>query len=174
MATLHRLENENVIYIKGSPEKILGLCRGQLIGGAPVPISTGKILYLVNKMGEDALRVLGMAYKTVPKDKVTITVEDIRGFTFLGLQGMIDPPREEAIEAVKKCRLSGIRVIMMTGDHAGTAKAIAEKLGIIKEGDSVITGEELSAMSDENLYEAVQKVSVFARIAPEHKLRITV
>src|SRR3989338_2838830 len=114
-----------------------------------------------------------MAYKMVSKDKVAITVEDMQGFTFLGLQGMIDPPREEVIHAIKKCKKSGIRVIMMTGDHAETARAIGKEIGIIEENESVIIGEALSAMSDEDLYEAVGKVSVFARIAPEHKLRIT-
>jgi len=173
MATLHRLENENVIYIKGSPERILGLCKDQLVNGVAVSVETEKTLCVVNKMAEEALRVLGMAYKTVPKDKIMITVEDMQGFTFLGLQGMIDPPREEAIHAIKKCKKSGIRVIMMTGDHAETARAIGKQIGIIKENESVIIGEELSRMSDEDLYEAVQKVSVFARIAPEHKLRIT-
>lgn len=173
MATLHRMENENVIYIKGSPEKVLGLCQDQLVGGVATPLANEKTLYIVNKMAEDALRVLGMAYKIVPKSKIAITVEDMHGFTFLGLQGMIDPPREEVIDAVKKCKRSGIRVIMMTGDHAETAKAIGKEIGIIEEGESVINGEALSAMSDEDLYEAVGKVSVFARIAPEHKLRIT-
>ena len=173
MATLHRLENENIIYIKGSPERILGLCQDQLVSGATVPLANDKTLYVVNKMAEEALRVLGMAYKTVPKDKITITMEDMRGFTFLGLQGMIDPPREEVIDAIKKCKKSGIRVIMMTGDHAETARAIGREIGIIEENGSVIIGEALSVMSDEDLYDAVGKVSVFARIAPEHKLRIT-
>ncbi len=174
MSTLHRSENGNVIYIKGSPEKILGQCRDQLINGKTVSVEIGNVLSAIDEMATDALRVLGMAYKTVSKDKTIITIEDMQGFTFLGLQGMIDPPREEVFEAVRKCRISGIRVIMMTGDHIETAKAIARQLGIIKEGDMAITGRELSEMSDEDLYEAVQKVSVFARIAPEHKLRITV
>ncbi|MFA5500560.1 MAG: HAD-IC family P-type ATPase [Candidatus Omnitrophota bacterium] len=173
MATLHALEKENVVYVKGSPEKILKLCQNQLIDGKIAPMESDKVLSIVSKMAAGALRVLGMAYKTVPKDKSSLTTEDIQGFTFLGLQGMIDPPREEAIEAVKKCKRSGIRVIMMTGDHVGTAKAIAGQLGIIKESDSALTGEDLSIMTDEELYEAVQTISVFARIAPEHKLKIT-
>jgi len=173
MASLHRLENENVIYIKGSPERILGLCQGQLINGATASVETEKTLYVVSKMAEEALRVLGMAYKTVPKDKITITVEDMRDFTFLGLQGMVDPPREEVVHAIKKCKKSGIRVIMMTGDHAETARAIGKEIGIIEENGAVIIGEELSRMSDEDLYEVVGRISVFARIAPEHKLRIT-
>lgn len=173
MATLHGLKSENIAYIKGSPEKVLKLCRDQLIDGKPVPPEFDKALSVAGKMASGALRVLGMAYKIMPKDKNSIAVEDIRDFTFLGLQGMIDPPREEAIEAVAKCKRSGIRVIMMTGDHAGTAKAIATRLGIAEDKSRVIIGEELSAMTDEALFEAVQTVSVFARIAPEHKLRIT-
>jgi potassium/sodium efflux P-type ATPase len=173
MATLHRFENENIIYIKGSPERILGLCRDQLIDGAVLPPETAKTLSVVDEMAAEALRVLGMAYKIVPKDKAAVTADDMKDFTFLGLQGMIDPPREEVIQAISKCKRSGIRVVMMTGDHAGTAKAIAGQIGIIKGAEGAITGEELSVMSDEDLYEAVQRVSVFARIAPEHKLRIT-
>jgi len=174
MATLHASENENIIYIKGSPEKVLGQCQNQLINGEIVSVESGSVLSAVKDMASDALRVIGMAYKTVPKSKTLITVEDMYGFTFLGIQGMIDPPREEVVGAVEKCKIAGIRVIMMTGDHIETARAIAKQLGIIKEDGMAITGRELSEMSDEDLYMAVQKVSVFARIAPEHKLRITV
>jgi len=119
------------------------------------------------------LRVLGMAYKTVPSEQTLLHPEDLKGLIFLGLQGMIDPPREEAIEAIRKCKTAGIKTVMITGDHAQTAKAIAQQLGIGGNGDRVLTGEELSGMSDEELYEVVDKVSVYARVAPEHKLRIT-
>ena len=112
-----------------------------------------------------------MAYKYVPRNKTSLTPEDMQGLTFLGLQGMIDPPREEAKEAVAKCRRAGIRVVMITGDHARTAKAIAAQLGI-GTGSEVLTGEDLSKMSDDELYEVVDKISVFARVAPVHKFRI--
>jgi len=173
MVTLHKAQDKNIIYLKGSPERLMDLCQNQLINGNTMPLNIEGILLKAKDMAKDALRVLGMAYKVVPKDKTALSPEDINGLTFLGLQGMIDPPREEVIEAVKNCNKAGIRVIMMTGDHAQTAKAIAQQIGIIKENDLVLTGEELSRMSEEDLYAAVQEVSVYARIAPEHKLRIT-
>jgi Ca2+-transporting ATPase len=109
----------------------------------------------------------------VPAEKKELNVEDLEGLTFLGIQGMIDPPREEVVEAVKKCTRAGIRVVMITGDHAQTAKAIAQQVGIGEDDASVLIGEQLSRMSDDELYEAVESVSVYARAAPEHKFRIT-
>ncbi|MFZ2938099.1 MAG: HAD-IC family P-type ATPase [Candidatus Omnitrophota bacterium] len=173
MLTLHKAQDKNIIYVKGSPERLLKLCQNQLINGNAAPLNSEGILLKAKDMAKDALRVLGMAYKVVSKDKIVLSPEDIRDFTFLGLQGMIDPPREEVIEAVKNCKKAGIRVVMMTGDHAHTAKAIASQIGLIEENDKVLTGEELSRMSDEDLYVVVQEVSVYARIVPEHKLRIT-
>jgi len=173
MATLHEGQGENIIYVKGSPERILGMCQKQLTDEGIEPLKSEAILEKAAEMGEEALRVLGMAYKTVPKEKTSLEPGDIGGLTFLGLQGMIDPPRQEAIEAVAKCKKAGIRSVMITGDHALTAKAIARQLGIMgSDKDKVLTGEELARMSDEELYEAVGKVSVYARVAPEHKLRI--
>jgi magnesium-transporting ATPase (P-type) len=140
-------------------------------------------------MAGDALRVLGMAHKIVPKDKTTLSSEDIQDLTFLGLKGMIDPPRPEVIEAVAMCKQAGIRPVMITGDHGLTALAIARKLGIVPEDDScLLTGEQIDELTDDDLYELVESVSVFAtdddlyelvesvsvfaRVAPEHKLRI--
>jgi magnesium-transporting ATPase (P-type) len=123
-------------------------------------------------MAKEALRVLGLAYKSVPKDKTSLSSEDLEGMTFLGLQGMIDPPREEAIEAVAKCKRAGIRVLMITGDHPRTAEAIAGQLGIQTSGGGVLTGEDLTRMSDDELYKVVEKVSVYARVSPAHKFRV--
>ena len=173
MVTLHKAQDKNIIYLKGSPERLLELCRNQLINGNVTSLNSEGILLKTKDMAKDALRVLGMAYKIMPKDKTALSPEDIQSFTFLGLQGMIDPPREEVIEAVKNCKKAGIRVVMMTGDHAHTAKAIACQIGIGDSHDDVLTGEELSKMTDEELYKIVEKVSVYARITPEHKLRIT-
>ncbi len=170
MATLHEGKGGNIIYVKGSPEKVLRMCQSQLINGSNEPLRNREILKKADDMAGESLRVLSMAYKTVSKEKMSLEPKDIENLTFLGLQGMIDPPREEAIEAVGKCKKAGIRTVMITGDHAQTAKAIARQLGI-DEG-KVLTGEELSRMSDEELYEVVDKVSVYARVAPEHKLRI--
>ena len=171
MATLHEGAKENVIYVKGSPERVLRMCQNQLVKGSIESLRSEEIQEKAGDMAGAALRVLGMAYKFVPNDKKTLKSEDLNGLTFLGLQGMIDPPREEVIEAVKKCKRAGIRVVMITGDHAQTAKAIARRVGI--GDDTVLTGEELSRMSDDELYEVVDTVSVYARVAPEHKFRIT-
>ncbi len=173
MATLHENQGENVIYVKGSPEKVLQMCQSQLIDGSIEPLRNEQILGKADEIARDALRVLSMAYKYVDKAKTSLEPEDMTGLIFLGLQGMIDPPREEAIEAVKKCKRAGIRTVMITGDHVQTAKAIARQLGIGEGEDKALTGEELSRISDEELYEVVDQVSVYARVAPEHKFRIT-
>ncbi|MFC1948707.1 cation-translocating P-type ATPase [Chloroflexota bacterium] len=173
MATLHQGKEENIIYVKGSPEKVLEMCRGQLTEQGEEPLQKDAILEKADEMAAEALRLLGMAYKTVPIKKTSLESDDIKELVFLGLQGMIDPPREEAIEAVSKFKKAGIRSVMITGDHVLTASAIARQLGILGEGqDGALTGEELAKMSDEDLREAVAKVSVYARVAPEHKLRI--
>ncbi|MFC1941462.1 cation-translocating P-type ATPase, partial [Chloroflexota bacterium] len=171
MATLHEDKEKNVIYAKGSPETIVEMCQDQLTDEGVVPLDSEDVLKKEDKMAAGALRLLGMAYKTVPKEKTTLELADMQGLTFLGLQGMIDPPREEAIEAISKCKTAGIRSVMITGDHVLTAKAIARQLGILSQ-DGALTGEQLARMSNEELYEAVGKVSVYARVAPEHKLRI--
>jgi Ca2+-transporting ATPase len=175
MATLHQHqgENKNIIYVKGSPEKLMELCQDQLIEGIIRPLRTEEVLAKADELGKEGLRVLAMGYKSVFRDKIKLNPEDIGGLTFLGLQGMIDPPKEGVVEAIKKCKTAGIKTIMITGDRAKTAVAIAEKIGIAEEGDKVLTGGELSRMSDDELYEVVAQVSVYARTVPEHKLRIT-
>ncbi len=171
MATLHRDTLDNVIYVKGAPEKLLGMCSGQMIDGAISPLEVGHVLAAADSMAGDALRVLGLAARRVPSHKTALSTDDLQDMVFLGLQGMIDPPREEAIEAVARCKRAGIRVVMITGDHAATAAAIAAQLGIAKDG-RVLTGEEISRMSDDELREVVDSVSVYARVSPEHKYRI--
>ncbi len=173
MATLYEGDANNILYVKGSPEVILKMCQTQLsdVGIEPTKIET--VLEKTDEMAGEGLRLIGMARKIMPKDKKSIEIAHMEGLVFLGLQAMIDPPREEVIEAVHKCKIAGIRPVMITGDHAKTAKAIAHQLGIIDSTiDTVITGEELTRMSDDELYKLVNKVSVYARVAPEHKLRI--
>ncbi len=173
MATLHKGDEGNIVYVKGSPERVLKMCQSQLIEGDIKPLMTEEILSKSDEMAKDALRVLGMGYKVVEKEKTSLTSEeDLVGLTFLGLQGMIDPCREEAIEAVRKCKGAGIRVLMITGDHAQTAKAIAGELRIGEGEERVLSGAEIQRMDDIELSEVVDKVSVYARVAPEHKFRI--
>lgn len=173
MATLHHGKENNIVYVKGSPERILGMCHNQLVNGKVEPLQSKQILGKADEMARDALRVLAMAYKHVDRTKTSLNPPDMKDLTFLGLQGMIDPPREEAIEAVRKCKKAGIRVVMITGDHVQTAKAVARQLEIGRDNDRALTGEELSGMSDKELYKVVDEVSVYARVAPEHKLRVT-
>jgi len=169
MVTLHEENGEHIVYVKGSPERILGMCQTQMIDGEIEPINREDIVKKSDEMAEEALRLLAMAYKVT--DKGSLDQEDLKNMTFLGIQGMIDPPREEAIDGVERCRSAGIRVVMITGDHANTAKAVARLLGI--DADRVLSGGDLSQMSDDELYDVVEDVSVYARVAPEHKFRVT-
>ncbi|MCL7413671.1 MAG: HAD-IC family P-type ATPase, partial [ANME-2 cluster archaeon] len=169
MATLHEADGGNIIYVKGSPERVLEMCSTRMEDGNIRPVNKENTLEKANEMAHEALRLLAMAFKIT--DKTILHESDLEDMTFLGIQGMIDPPREEAIDGVKKCRSAGIRVAMVTGDYASTAKAIASKLGI--DTHRVLTGDQLSRMSDDELYSIVEDTSVYARVTPEHKLRIT-
>jgi Ca2+-transporting ATPase len=173
MATLHQGVDGSIAYVKGSPEKIIRMCNSCLVNGEVVPLPAEEVHDKAAAMGREALRVLAMAFKKLPGNKNTISPDDLNGLVFLGLQGMIDPPRQEAIDAVAKCKKAGVRTVMITGDHAVTAIAVAKELGILQENDNrALTGEELFRMDDTELYNQVEKVSVYARVAPEHKLRI--
>lgn len=173
MATLHEGEDGNVIYLKGSPERVVMLCSEHLVVDASHPLDQDAVKQEVERMAKEALRVIGMAYKRVDMSKTELTLGDLENLTFLGLQGMIDPPRPEAVEAVSRCSGAGIRTIMITGDHVLTAKAIAHQIGITESADApACDGTSLQELSDEDLREMVAEVSVFARVAPEHKLRI--
>ncbi len=173
MATLHETEEGNELYVKGSPERVLQMCSDQFTGTQTEPLDRDTVLGFARDMANDALRVLAMAYKRYEKDKVSLDTSDIEGLTFLGLQGMIDPPRQEAIDAVAQSSKAGIKSVMITGDHVATARAVAEQLGIPAGEEEVLTGEQLGGMTDQELYEVVGKVSVYARTAPEDKYRIT-
>ena len=173
MATLHEGEHERYVFVKGSPEQVLALCWHQLRDTGSAPLEVERLLSEAGGLAAEALRLLAMAWKTVPKTHTRITSKDLHTLTFLGIEAMIDPPRQEAIDAIGKCRSAGIRPVMITGDHAITATAVARQLGIIDQDDvTAVGGEELAAMSDDDLRECVATVSVFARVAPEHKLRI--
>jgi len=174
MATLHPRDGGRVVYIKGSVERLLSLSKYYLRGGRAVPLEqtdAQAIMQANTAMASEAMRVIATAYVDLPSELEDLKDEDIRGnLVFVGLAGMADPPREEAKEAVKLCRQAGIKVIMITGDHKATAESIAYQLDLPQ--GKAITGVELQEMSDEELSQQVEDISVFARIEPLHKLRI--
>ena len=169
MATLNQNESQYLI-IKGAPEVILKRCHRHFTGE---PVETEKVLEQIERMGEKGMRVLAVAekkregYKTSELSKRELE----NGFEFAGLMGMIDPPRAEAIEAIRACHDAGIVVKMITGDHHATARSIGMEIGLSAKGDTV-TGRELTVMDDNTLAEAVKSTHIFARVAPEHKLRL--
>ena len=172
MATLAEGKGGNILYIKGAPDRLLALADQEMTPGGPAPLSREGWEKAVSDLAAGGLRVIGAAMKTVAADKMSIGHEDLReGVVFLGLAGILDPPREEAVEAVAVCRAAGIRVKMITGDHADTAKAIGRDLGI-GDGESALTGSDLDDMTDEQFYAAATQYDIFARTSPEHKLKL--
>ena len=176
MTTVHKIGDKFVVYTKGGVDELLNCCISyQKKGEIESDLDNYKqrIQDCNKKMAEGALRVLASGYKIINH---TLSDEDIKkletGLTFIGMVGMIDPPREEAKEAVKKCITAGIKTVMITGDHKITATAIAKELGILKDEKEAITGAELEKMSDEELKQKVRNISVYARVSPEHKVRI--
>lgn len=169
MTTVHEFGNGNNLCItKGAPERVLNLC-GKYSDGRTIDQSERRKLDKINEsMTSSALRVLAVAYKETGKSDRNYE----KGLTFAGFIGMIDPPREEAAQAVEDCKKAGIKVVMITGDHALTARAIAEKTGIYKDGDLIFDGEQLETMNQTQLDDKLEKISVFARVSPEHKLKI--
>ncbi|WP_121971556.1 cation-transporting P-type ATPase [Leptolyngbya sp. BC1307] len=174
MATLHNVE-PRVVYVKGSVEALLGRCSGQLNDqGQIIEIAPETIRQTVEAMADRGLRVLAFAKKEVGSDQHSVAHEDIESaLVFLGLQGMIDPPRPEAIAAIKTCQSAGIQVKMITGDHITTARAIAQRMGIQKDGQVLaFEGKQIESMDDTQIAQAVEDGSVFARVAPTQKLRL--
>ena len=170
MATLHRHGGKKFIFVKGAPEKILDMCTECVVKDR---IETKEILNKAHLFAREGMRVLAMAYKEAPHDIDEITHHDVDGnLVYVGFQGMIDPPRTDVMDAVKGCKKAGIKVVMITGDHAATASAIAKMLGISSEESGVMTGKEIEAMSNDELFNKVKDISVFARVSPKHKLRI--
>lgn len=172
MTTIHKYGNGYRIITKGAPDVLSKRCSNCYSGGQIVPIFSKKddINEQNNQMAEKALRVIAVAYKDVEKLPEMQDVE--KDLIFCGLIGMIDPPREGVKEAVRTCRRAGIKTVMITGDHLQTAKAIAKELGILKRGDLAIDGETLERMSQHELEQNIMDYSVFARVSPEHKVRI--
>jgi Ca2+-transporting ATPase len=170
MTTLHQTEEGITAYAKGAPEMILSSCDWILTpeGVKPLDEKTRQdVLSAALGMAEKALRVLAMATKQ------NATLENAQaGMTFLGLVGMIDPPRPEAKNAISICEQAGIRTVMITGDHPVTAQAVARELGLLVAGGRAVTGAELEEMTDDQLYNDVADISVYARVSPAHKLRV--
>jgi magnesium-transporting ATPase (P-type) len=173
MATLnHDHHGHQQIFVKGAPEQVLEMCAEQLGKQGSEPLDAVFWQQNIDALAADGMRVLAFASRPAQRGDVELDFEDVSdGLCLIGVAGMIDPPREEAITAVADCHAAGIRVKMITGDHALTASAIARQLGL-HNSSRVVTGVELDALDDEALTVLVQEVDVFARTSPEHKLRL--
>ncbi len=177
MTTVNRMgEKETRVNVKGGLDEVLSVCDKIVIMGEVRSMDKDDIVKIREaneSMANSALRVLAMAYKDYHEAPQQVTIGQIEnGLTFIGLLGMIDPARPEVADAVARCNAAGIRPVMITGDHKSTALAIAREIGIYREGDVAITGTELEKLSDEELEKSVRRFSVYARVAPEHKVRI--
>ena len=173
MTTVHKVKDKYIVFTKGGIDELLSICKTYVLHGEQkndLQEYKHKIHEVNETMARDALRVLGFAYKELDYKPSIKELEE--NLTFVGMYGMIDPPREEAKIAVDKCKTAGIKTVMITGDHKITATAIAKKLGILENEDEAITGVELDKISDEELEKNIRKYSVYARVAPEHKVRI--
>lgn len=171
MATLHREEESNVVYIKGAPEQILAMCGFELNRDLPVPVNREKWTRILDELAAEGQRVIAVAYKPMPDTMTALDFNDVNSELILaGIIGMTDPPRAESKQAILDCQRAGIRVKMITGDHAETALAIARQLNI--GNDVVMTGAEIDRLTDEQLINNVRSIDVYARVSAEHKLRL--
>ena len=177
MTTVHNTPDGQLLYcMKGALEAVLPSCKAAYFQGRHVRLDEGtvrRIHSVGEQMAKDALRVLAFAYKTPPEELQALEESGSeRGLVFLGLMGLMDPPREEVKDAVQKCYDAGIKVVMITGDHKGTAQAVAEELGLLSSGGRILTGTELDSLGPQEFDQVVEDVVVYARVSPEHKLRI--
>jgi Ca2+-transporting ATPase len=173
MTTLHRESSEFIAYVKGAPETLLPRCVSRWDNGGTQSLQCEKILAAAEQMAEGGLRVLALAYRSFPEHPEMTTAGSIEAeLCFLGLVGLMDPPRPEAGESVALCKTAGITPVMITGDHPATARAIAKRLGITDEDSKVLTGPELARMSLEEFEKQVEDVRIYARVAPEQKIKI--
>jgi magnesium-transporting ATPase (P-type) len=171
MAVMAVIDGRHWILAKGAPEVIVKMCTTTLDpAGEKIPFDVNIALYTARLFARDALRTLGFAVRELPPGQSDLRHDDLADMCFVGLQGMIDPPKQSAIEAVEQCYRAGIRTVMITGDHPDTAQAVAKQLGI--DAQTVVTGAELSHLDEPELEETASRVSVFARVAPEHKKAI--
>jgi len=178
MTTIHASEGKRIAYMKGAPEVILERCSKIVLDGEVQSFTKenqDKHFKVTEALSLQALRNLAFAYKELPSGTEEFGEEMEEGFVFVGIMSMIDPPRPEVKDAIAICKKAGIRVVMITGDHKLTATAVAKELKLLDEKDlegQVLTGQELEEMSDEQLADVVEKVVIYARVAPEHKMRI--
>ena len=174
MSTLHKFDNKNLLFTKGAFDVLLDrIVKIKTSSGVrDITYEDKQNIINANKqLSQSGLRVLAFAYKEFEPSK-SLSLDDENNYTFIGLISMIDPPRAESAQAVKDCITAGIKPVMITGDHKITASAIASQIGILRDGDKAIEGVELDKMSDEELKENVEHISVYARVSPEHKIRI--
>jgi Ca2+-transporting ATPase len=178
MTTIHIAGNKKIAYMKGAPEIVMEKCTQILLDGKVQKLTQEQrteLQKVIDAMALQALRNLGFAYKELPQNTTTFDEKLEEEFVFVGMTGMIDPPRSEVKDAISICKQAGIRVIMITGDHKLTATAVAKELNLIGENDAegkVLTGAELEAMTDQQLFDVVENIVIYARVAPEHKMRI--
>ena len=174
MSTLHYRNDRHEMLTKGAPDVLLARCQAAEQNGETIPMDAAlqqQILEQNRAFSAQGLRVLAFAKKVLPQNR-PMTLEDEQDLIFTGLIAMMDPPRVESAPAVADCRRAGIRPVMITGDHKITASAIAKEIGILQDGDRAVEGSELEKMTDEQLREEVEHISVYARVSPEHKIRI--
>ena len=175
MATVNAApDGTRLLLVKGAPDRLLSRCTTQFGADGPVPLERDHWERAVDELSPGGLRVLAAARAPATADTDSVHVEDLHGLELLGLWGIIDPPRPEAVTAIADCHTAGIRVKMITGDHRGTALAISREMGLVPQGEDVqvVTGAELEELSQQQLKDIVQDVDVYARTSPEHKIRI--
>ncbi len=175
MATLHNVENNHVLYVKGAPEVLLKKCKFFEEKGKEKAISKTKQQFFQNeieKLTKQGLRVIALAYKDITSEQETVSEEDVNDLTLVAIAGLSDPVRSDVKETIELSHKAGIKTVMITGDHIKTAEAIARQIGLADGLDEIFDGQKLEKMSDEELASAVKNVSIFARVDPVHKIRI--
>jgi Ca2+-transporting ATPase len=178
MTTIHSPDSKKIAYMKGAPEIIIEKCTHIMLNGKVQKLTQPQrteLQKVIEAMALQALRNLGFAYKELSEETTTYDESLEEGFIFVGIMGMIDPPRPEVKDAIDTCRKAGVRVVMITGDHKLTAIAVAKELNLLDENNAegkVLTGEELEQMTDEQIADVVENIVIYARVAPEHKVKI--
>ena len=175
MSTINDFEGQKTIFVKGGPDVLFNRCNQVFLDGKVqefTPELKEKFQAQNEAFSQKALRVLAYAYKPVSDNKTELTLTDENDLILIGLSAMIDPPREAVYDSIAEAKKAGIKTIMITGDHKTTAQAIAKDIGLMNEGDMALTGQELDALTEEELRENLEKISVYARVSPENKIRI--